>query len=755
MINNVCRLLVIGLLLGMMTTPALAATQAVQDSITTAWPSTIYYMAKLTSPSAPYSNVILHITAVDQYTLWVNGTRVGSSADKDGDWRTDDVWPLTIGQPEINIGVEVRNSGIGSGNGLMLDINAGPYWLGTSTLARRTEITSTGTRTQYAVRWYTYDGSLGPIDTIITGANGPWYMVKFVDATGKVLQSAIVDKLRPAMEGSFGETIDYIPNPKVQVITGYVGDVDLGSVENGGIRLRRIEGENIARKKPAEEVQLTNDDLGDQFIYQQDPLNTWRMIDLEKVYRVNALTLYTGGNIAEFERYSVSGFGVDVSLDKYRWQEVGVIHEVGIQNDDTGGYDFARVEFPNEWTRYIRYRVTESRLDPPKIAEIMVYGLGYTYSGTYESVWKDFGTPTQYKNFSRIVWEGSVPAGTTINIQTKTAYRNSLGALIESSWSAPSSAKSFDPESPEPATMIKYKVSLTTQDITKTPVLESLTISYSGNDVGDQPVSAARGFVAPNEVAMGADSTFVYTLSYTLQAGQNIKFLELAVPSYTILNSVTSSDGARAVLTEEDGELEVFSTPDTLYIDFVNPIINTDSSVADTLYISMNTLLLSNYHRFDAFLYNSDRNNNTGGVKVWEATGVGSNTVVSSTVLSSILSGVEAVPRVFTPNGDNNTINEFTVIEFTLAKISTDIKIKIYNTRGSLVATIFKPNLAPGQYFVRDKLNNQAAARTMPGYWNGKDEDGDLLPPGVYMFQVVADTDDGEKIESGTVVIGY
>ena len=104
-------------------------------------------------------------------------------------------------------------------------------------------------------------------------------------------------------------------------------------------------------------------------------------------------------------------------------------------------------------------------------------------------------------------------------------------------------------------------------------------------------------------------------------------------------------------------------------------------------------------------------------------------------------------------NGDG--INDFTVIEFSLSKISADLKIKIFDTSGSLVTTVFDDKLDPAPWYVKDKMGNIAGAKNMPGYWDGKDVDGDLVPPGVYLFQVVADTDDDEKVESGTVVVGY
>jgi hypothetical protein len=43
-----------------------------------------------------------------------------------------------------------------------------------------------------------------------------------------------------------------------------------------------------------------------------------------------------------------------------------------------------------------------------------------------------------------------------------------------------------------------------------------------------------------------------------------------------------------------------------------------------------------------------------------------------------------------------------------------------------------------------------------PGYWDGRDDDGDLLPPGIYIYQIEVDMKGGsDAVKSGTVVLAY
>jgi len=282
--------------------------------------------------------------------------------------------------------------------------------------------------------------------------------------------------------------------------------------------------------------------------------------------------------------------------------------------------------------------------------------------------------------------------------------------------------------------------------------MKSIKFNYSEEN---QPVSNAAGYIVPEEVSMGVDTTFVYTLSYDLNSGQDIKYLAFSVPGSAVLNSVHSTDSGKT-LTVETNEVSYSSTLDTLYVEFATPITDSDNSGADSLYVSFNTKLLRNVHDFKAMLFNSASppNDNAGGVKVWENQDLGYWTVKTTSIIEGILSNVQAVPKAFTPNNDN--INDFTVIEFTLAKLQEiNLNIKIYSTKGSLVTTLFDDKLGATDWFVKEKLGNEALAKIMPGYWDGTNEDGDLVPPGVYLYQVIADTDDGEKIESGSLVVGY
>lgn len=719
------------ILLAAITGTVSAEVEEVVEETFSTWSSTIYYLAELNGPNKPYNDVTIYITAVDEYTLYVNGDEIGS----DDDWTTVEQWPVSISGESIMIGVKVTNYGQGNGNGLMVDVkDANSDWLGTSTWKRRSEIIN-ASRQVFPVAWYYYQGDA-------EADFDPWY-----NPSSSYFESqAVRDGWQYVQLGTMGD-FGYNPDNHIEIVTGYPsGDIDTGSIEEGGLTLRRIEGENLALGKPAEEDRLTDGNLTQGYTFNQDPLGVTKYVDIEEIRRVNSMTLYTGDqNPDNWIDLSVRGYSVEISLDNFRFEEVGVLNEIGVNNADRGGYDWYEVQFPEEWARYLRFQITQPRIQYPNIGEMMVGGVGYVYEGVYESEWIDFGDAASRKNFGPIEWTADIPGGTNITIQTMTRYEAADGTYIDSAWSDPISSFEFDLVSPEPANMIKYKVNLFTQDIDVAPVFKSITFDYSDTD---QPIAAGYGSIQPTSVDMGVMSDFAYTLKYSLNAGQNLKSISLVVPGEATVDSVYSS--ALDALVELDN-VNTYSTTDTLYVSFASAI-DTAASDMDEIVIYFKSELLTNVHDFNAFVFNSANNDGAGGIKIWEDR-VDSWTTSTANVIDKVLTDVNAVPKVFTPNNDSK--NDFTVFEFKLAKVITDVEIKVFSTDGRLVATVFDDKLTAKKYYLENKMGNADLAKNFPGYWDGKDDDGDLVPPGVYVYQVIADTDSGEKSEGGTVVVAY
>jgi len=733
-------LILTGILLVAFVSPSFAAVEAVKTHVDSTWSNVIYYVASLSGKYGQengYDDITVKITAVDEYTLYINGVMIGS----DNNWQTQEIYTASVNSNVINVAVKVVNQGKGEGNGLILDIDTGSTdIIGTTTTIRKSEKIA-GELKNIPIAWWTFDEQARKD---LGFADDNWYIFDETMFT----KTNLTKFMKRTMLGEIDlSQVDKGFSQSAEVITGYFHtNVDIGYTEGGGISLRRIEGENIALQKDSEapDKKLTDGDLTLGYEYVSNPLNDTKYVDLGKIYRVDKMTLFTGREINKYELRSIRGYSVEISLDQFRWEEVGVVHGIGEPDKNgkinEGGYDNYSVEFPPEWARYLRYNITEVRIDMPMVGEMMVFGEGYILEGKYESPWIDFGSPNTPKNFDTAEWEGIVPDGTKITIQTQTA--SSLADTSE--WSSPVSTKSFKFASPEPATSFRYRVNLQTQVGTITPTLKKFSVKYS---IVDQPVTYADGYISEpvgGKVAMGADSTFVYALSYNLAQGQNIKSLAISVPVRATLNYVKSS-GVNLALDDAN----TYSTIDTLYVTLANALTGTG---IDTLLISFDTTLYKSSHTFDVFLYNSTMNDGAGGIKVWENTELGTNNVTIDEYLKEVLMDVKAVPKVLTPNNDNK--NDFTVFEFTLAKVETNVVIKVFNTNGSLVYSRDK-FMTAGQYSAEKSLAGRDEAPNLPGYWNGKDEDGELVPPGIYVYQVIADTDEGGVIKGGTVVVAY
>ena len=99
-------------------------------------------------------------------------------------------------------------------------------------------------------------------------------------------------------------------------------------------------------------------------------------------------------------------------------------------------------------------------------------------------------------------------------------------------------------------------------------------------------------------------------------------------------------------------------------------------------------------------------------------------------------------PSLFTPNGDG--INDEAVFEFTvvLAGGSNTAQVHVYDLNGRLVRRL------------QERREVSAGRYEIP--WNGEDEAGNLVPPGIYAVRLGLDTQtegtDGKRSHVATTV---
>jgi flagellar hook assembly protein FlgD len=101
---------------------------------------------------------------------------------------------------------------------------------------------------------------------------------------------------------------------------------------------------------------------------------------------------------------------------------------------------------------------------------------------------------------------------------------------------------------------------------------------------------------------------------------------------------------------------------------------------------------------------------------------------------------VTAVPNPFSPNGDG--VFDYTNIKFFAAKLTLPrrISVKIYNLEGDLIKVL---------------IDESNPARPYNVSWNGTDRNGNLVRPGIYIYQVRVHTDLGDEVVTKTVTVAY
>ena len=97
-------------------------------------------------------------------------------------------------------------------------------------------------------------------------------------------------------------------------------------------------------------------------------------------------------------------------------------------------------------------------------------------------------------------------------------------------------------------------------------------------------------------------------------------------------------------------------------------------------------------------------------------------------------------PATFTPNGDgiNDQLNVSYILLRALQKVPVDLSL--YDLSGRLVRKLQNSGAINGPQLL---------------IWDGRDDSGNTVPPGLYLLRLSIDTDTGSEDQTLTVGVAY
>ena len=661
----------------------------------TTWGDTIYYRADFSADAA--GTAVLQVAAADRYVAYLNGVEVGA----DSLWNRMQPYDVEVNRATNRLAVRVVNEGRGSGSGVLALLEGDSLRAETTTNAGITSWYWTSTA-QEGTGWTT---------TRLPGGDD-WHRV----------QAGALEKGR--VQGLVDTTLE--------VVAGHPGGIEVGRV-GGSLVLGTMDGVNLALGRPTNRLEVNDGNLLSSWDLPTNAVNYFAAVDLQTRRRVNRVRVLTRGpNPAQFEANSLRGYSVQVSEDDITWSEVAEVRGI-VQ------YAWSEARFASVFARHVRVVIVE--LDPaasPRVAEVEVYGTGHRSEGVYTSQVIDPAPEGGAVNLGRVAWGAMVPEGTALSVQLRGGRRLQDFDDPQVGWSAPLEDDGVWFPGAEPVELIQYRVHMSSHDGKAAPVFEGLQLEYST----DTAVSGAQTWVWPTRVPMGVDTTFICFLDLAYGAGDGgIERLEVEVPGQARLEE--SAPVADLLASWH-------SSSRLLTLVFAEPL----TGVQD-LQIPVYTKTHASLHAFRVYLYSPGSDNPLNAAENRELDPESGQrrswSVSASTSTRRVLSEVSARPGVLTPNGDG--INDHTVIEFVLSKLDVPkrVHIRLHDLSGRTVRQLPTTELTAGEYAAAPGGSQVGE----PGYWDGRDDAGRRVPPGLYLYQVEVDLDSGAEVLRGVVSVAY
>ncbi len=416
-----------------------------------------------------------------------------------------------------------------------------------------------------------------------------------------------------------------------------------------------------------------------------------------------------------------------------KWQQV-VSREQSLTKVVGEGNDFDLLK-----ARFFRMRYTPHLTTFPAnlgvIAELQLYGQGYQPEVVLQSrtgnelgqvfhYFKKDGTEVSEEQYKKLLtlFKGEVVA-------------EEVPGNDWSDWSAPYEEAQGSPVgSPSPREFLKIRAILRSSSPDAYAALRSIRLNFAS------PVAQSLvGEVSPVQVEeLGMERPFSLFIQPQFAARDpGFDGLLLKVPADMRLrfdglyqggeNELVAGAGDLARLRLE-GVAVVPTSPDSLWLRFA-PI--KPATPGQALRLDFQTALYSTGAVLDASLQNS-----AGGEGFWQrvepgnalaAVGSNSTTLVGIAQRKEVIANLRVEPALFTPNGDG--INDEVRFDFSVVLVGdqSPVVIEIRDLGGRLVRRLVEQQ-------------SQGTGRRLVG-WDGRNERGALVPPGVYGARLRLESD--------------
>jgi len=310
--------------------------------------------------------------------------------------------------------------------------------------------------------------------------------------------------------------------------------------------------------------------------------------------------------------------------------------------------------------------------------------------------------------------------------------------------------------SPSPRRYFQFQVSFQSGDLVAARVLESLSFELLTPPFADEVV----GEVFPREVEVAKTTSFVYGVRPVLETAglRGFDTIEIFTPiRVTSIDAIEILDSAGQLVAErtfagfEDtssvGGFQIASVANDKFAVRI-PFVQEDKGL---IRIRFQTQVLTYSTDFTAAVLLSTEpgtaqvivSGDAASLAVDDDPDLSGTTVLSPSVLRKgrLLDQVKVFPNPFTPNGDR--INDVAVVRYNLLSLDVPrpVEIGVYDLSGRLVRVIHDGFERNGRY--EDKT------------WDGRDAQGVVVPPGLYIVRIAVEGDSQQDEQSQVVGMVY